>query len=213
MLEQAGARVVLVLGGARSGKSAFAEKLALSSQRSVAFIATATAGDEEMQERIAHHRAARPQHWHTLEEPLDLAGAVRQASSLADVLILDCLTLWTANWLLQQPGLDWEQPVVPGAAFSAQNALKEIETMLAVAHSMSPQQTLIIVSNEVGLGLVPDYPLGRAYRDALGSVNQAVARIAERVYLLVAGIPVDIKRLQEDISLFTSPENPAHGYY
>src|SRR5205823_734377 len=95
-------RLIVILGGARSGKSAFAERLAVSSERSVAFIATATAGDDEMRERIARHRASRPKGWHTLEEPLDLAGAVHTASNLADVLLLDCITLWLANWLSQR---------------------------------------------------------------------------------------------------------------
>src|SRR6266571_5831568 len=97
-------RLIVILGGARSGKSAFAERLAAGSERSVAFIATATAGDDEMRERIARHRASRPKGWYTLEEPLDLARAVRQAAALADVLLLDCITLWLGNVLLQTSG-------------------------------------------------------------------------------------------------------------
>ena len=199
-LSNSGAQLILVLGGARSGKSTFAEKLAASSDRSVAFIATATASDEEMQARIARHRAERPQAWHTIEEPLDLAGAVQRASALADVLLLDCLTLWTSNWLIQQPGFQWDEPVTPGTLFG-EHALKEIETMLRVLRALPAHQTLIIVSNEVGMGLVPEYPLGRAYRDTLGYVNQRVARAAERVYLLVAGIAIDLKRFQEEAVL------------
>ncbi len=94
-------RLVLIIGGARSGKSSFAEQLAASSERPVAFIATATAGDDEMRERIARHRASRRRQWHTLEEPLDLSGAARRASELADVLLLDCVTLWLGNVLSQ----------------------------------------------------------------------------------------------------------------
>jgi adenosylcobinamide kinase / adenosylcobinamide-phosphate guanylyltransferase len=192
----AGARLILVLGGARSGKSTFAEELAANSQRSVAYIATATASDEEMQARILRHRAQRPQAWHTLEEPLDLEGVVRRASSLADVLLLDCLTLWTSNWLMQQTGIDWNEQVVAEMLF-AENALKEVESMLHVLRALPAHKMLIVVSNEVGAGLVPEYALGRAYRDTLGYVNQHLARAAERVYLLVAGIAVDLKRLQE----------------
>jgi adenosylcobinamide kinase/adenosylcobinamide-phosphate guanylyltransferase len=192
-----GARLILVLGGARSGKSTFAEKLAASSQRSVTFIATATASDEEMQIRIARHQAARPHIWHTIEEPLDLVSAVQRASALADVLLLDCLTLWTANWLIQQSGFQWDEQVAPDALFG-ERALIEIEAMLRVLHALPAQKTLIVVSNEVGMGLVPEYPLGRAYRDTLGYVNQHLAHVAERVYLLVAGIAVDLKRLQEE---------------
>jgi adenosylcobinamide kinase/adenosylcobinamide-phosphate guanylyltransferase len=191
-----GARLILVLGGARSGKSTFAEKLAASSQRPVAFIATATPGDAEMQARIARHQAARPRDWHTLEEPLNLANAVQQASKLADVLLLDCLTLWTSNWLLHQTGIDWEQAIAPPALFG-ENVLQEVEAMLRVVRSLPAHYTLIVISNEVGAGLVPEYPLGRVYRDTLGYVNQHLARAAERVYLLTAGIAIDLKRFQE----------------
>jgi adenosylcobinamide kinase/adenosylcobinamide-phosphate guanylyltransferase len=192
-----GAQLILVLGGARSGKSTFAEKLAASSQRPVAFIATATAGDAEMRERITRHQAARPRHWHTLEEPLDLAGAVRQASQLAEILLLDCMTLWTSNWLLRQTDIDWEQEV-SSPALLGENALQEVEAMLRVVRSLPAHYTLIVISNEVGAGLVPPYPLGRVYRDTLGYVNQHLARAAARVYLLTAGIAIDLKRLQEE---------------
>lgn len=195
--EASGARLILILGGARSGKSTFAERLALKSGRSVAFIATATAGDEEMRTRIARHQAERPQGWHTLEEPLDLAGAVRRASALADVLLLDCLTLWTSNWLMQQPDFNQDEELALNP-FLGESALKEVEAMLHVLNSLPSHQTLIAISNEVGLGLVPAYPLGRVYRDTLGYVNQRLARAAERVYLMVAGIAVDLKRLQEE---------------
>ena len=196
-----GARLILVLGGARSGKSTFAEKLAASSRSSVAFIATATASDEEMQARIARHRAERPQTWHTIEEPLDLAGALQRASALADVLLLDCLTLWASNWLMQQPRLPLEGQQVISDPLFGEHALKEIEAMLRVLRSLPAHQSLIVVSNEVGMGLVPEYPLGRVYRDTLGYANQHLARAAERVYLLVAGIAVDLKRLQAEAVL------------
>jgi adenosylcobinamide kinase / adenosylcobinamide-phosphate guanylyltransferase len=200
-------RLVLIIGGARSGKSSFAEQLAASSERPVAFIATATADDDEMRERIARHRASRPRQWHTLEEPLDLSGATRRASELADVLLLDCVTLWLGNVLTQaskQHEKDDEEeakePSLPGRLFD-ESALKEIEALLTVVKSLAPGKTLIVVTNEVGLGVVPAYPLGRLYRDTLGYVNQQLARAADRVYLMVAGIAVDIKRLNEETSL------------
>src|SRR5260370_37544459 len=224
-------RLVLIIGGARSGKSSFAEQLAASSERPVAFIATATAGDDEMRERIARHRASRPRQWHTLEEPLDLSGAIRRANELADVLLLDCVTLWLGNVLSQaskqhesalihpanaasrlvlrtQAGCkekdDKEEEVeelsLPGRLFD-ESALKEIEALLTVVKELAPGKTLIVVTNEVGLGVVPAYPLGRLYRDTLGYVNQQLARAADRVYLMVAGIAVDIKRLNEEASL------------
>src|SRR5260221_5065990 len=199
-------RLVLIIGGARSGKSSFAEQLAASSGRPVAFIATATAGDDEMRERIARHRASRPRQWHTLEEPLDLSGAIRRASALADVLLLDCMTLWLGNVLSQaskqheRDNKEVEELSLPGRLFD-ESALKEIEALLTVVKSLAPGKTLIVVTNEVGLGIVPAYPLGRLYRDTLGYVNQQLARAADRVYLMVAGIAVDIKRLNEEASL------------
>jgi len=199
--QHSGARLFLILGGARSGKSTFAEKLALQSGQSVAVIATATAEDEEMRARIARHQAARPANWRTIEEPLDLSGAVRRASEQADVLLLDCLTLWTSNWLLRQStGLDADR-IDPNQLFGAE-ALQEIETLLEILRALPASKTLLAISNEVGLGIVPAYALGRVYRDTLGYINQYLANAAERVYLLVAGIAVDVKRLQEEASLF-----------
>jgi len=197
--------MVLILGGARSGKSALAEQLAAGSGRSVAFIATAMASDDEMRERIARHRASRPKGWHTLEEPLDLAGAVRQASEVADVLLLDCVTLWLGNVLSQESRQherhdEGEEFYTTGKLFD-ERALKESEAMLGVVQSLGPNKTLIAVTNEVGLGIVPAYPLGRLYRDTLGYVNQRLAQAADRVYLMVAGLAVDIKRLHEEASL------------
>jgi len=180
--------------------------LAASSGRPVAFIATATAGDDEMRERIARHRASRPKGWHTLEEPLDLARAVRQAAELADVVLLDCVTLWLGNVLLQVSGQhaqdeQGEEALHTTSRLFDERALKEIEALLAVVKSLGLNKTLILVTNEVGLGIVPAYPLGRLYRDTLGYVNQRLAQTADRVYLMVAGMAVDIKRLHEEASL------------
>ncbi len=199
-------RLILILGGARSGKSAFAERLAANSGKTVAFIATATAGDDEMRERIARHRASRPPQWHTIEEPHDLAGALRQAYTLADVALLDCVTLWLGNMLLQEPGereRDNQENAEPHSANSLfhERSLQHIAALLAVIQSAQAGKTLIVVSNEVGLGIVPAYPLGRLYRDTLGYVNQRLAQAAERVYLMVAGLAVDIKRLHHEASL------------
>ena len=196
-------RLILILGGARSGKSTFAERLAASGGRPVAFIATATASDVEMLERIARHRASRPKGWHTLEEPLELARAVRQAAELADVVLLDCVTLWLGNVLLQAPGQDeqGEGALYTTSRLFDEGALKECEALFTVLKSLGPNKTLIVVTNEVGLGIVPAYPLGRLYRDTLGYINQRLAEAADRVYLMVAGLAVDIKRLHEEASL------------
>jgi adenosylcobinamide kinase/adenosylcobinamide-phosphate guanylyltransferase len=193
-------RLVLIVGGARSGKSAFAERLALKSSRSVAFIATATAGDEEMRERIARHRAARPAAWYTIEEPLDLTGAVLQASELAHVLLLDCITLWLNNLFTQTSGQhEREERQYAASTLFDEAALQEIEKLLAAVRSFAPGKILLIVTNEVGLGIVPAYPLGRLYRDTLGLLNQRLAQAADRVYLMVAGLGVDLKRLHEEL--------------
>lgn len=199
-------RLILILGGARSGKSTFAERLTTSSGRTAAFIATATADDDEMRARIARHRASRSREWHTIEEPLDLAGAVRQAYKLADVLLLDCVTLWLGNMLSQESGQSESDDKGKGELRITSNLfdewpLKQIEELLAVVQSAGPNKTLIVVTNEVGLGVVPAYPLGRVYRDTLGYVNQRLAQAADRVYLMVAGMAVDIKRLHEEASL------------
>jgi len=195
-------RLILILGGARSGKSAFAERLATNSGRSVVFIATATAGDEEMRQRIIRHRAARPATWHTIEEPLDLASAVLRASELGDVLLLDCITLWLSN-LFAQRGGDHESAEGQYEAnrLFDKAALEETEALLRAAQSLESGRILLIVTNEVGLGIVPPYPLGRLYRDTLGIVNQRLAQEADRVYLMIAGMGVDLKRLSEEGSL------------
>lgn len=193
-------RLILILGGARSGKSAFAEQLAASSGQSVAFIATATASDDEMRARIARHRASRPAHWHTVEEPFDLTGAVQHAAALADILLLDCITLWLSNWLSRQGETSDRDMAVSSPLLDAA-AMQEIQNLLAALASLDPRKTLIVITNEVGLGIVPAYPLGRLYRDTLGLVNQRLAEAAGRVYLLIAGIAVDIKRLREEAVL------------
>jgi len=193
-------RFILILGGARSGKSAFAERLAADSGRSVTFIATATASDDEMRERIAHHRAARPTGWQTIEEPLDMALAVRRAAALADVLLLDCITIWLANWMTQQDYTE-HHALLPAGKLQDNQALSAVDALLDTVASLPENKTLVAVTNEVGLGIVPDHPLGRAYRDTLGYVNQRLAQAANRVYLMVAGMAVDIKRLHEEASI------------
>ncbi len=191
-------KIILILGGARGGKSTFAEQLAWRSERSVAFIATATVGDDDMRARIQRHQAARPQGWHTIEEPLDLARAVQAAAEVADVLLLDCITLWVSNWLFAQEGIDDEE-VVSERYYAG--ALAQIDALLEAFSLLDGRKTLVVVTNEVGLGIVPAYALGRIYRDVLGLVNQHLAAASERVYLMVAGLGVDIKRLHEEAAL------------
>jgi adenosylcobinamide kinase / adenosylcobinamide-phosphate guanylyltransferase len=193
-------RFVLVLGGARSGKSTFAERLATTSGRSVAFIATATASDDEMRQRIAQHQASRPVAWQTIEEPLDLALAVRRAGTLADVLLLDCITIWLSNWMAPEAHIQ-HHALLPAGKLQDNDALSAVDALLDAVASLPTNKTLIAVTNEVGLGVVPMHPLGRAYRDTLGYVNQRLAHAADRVYLMVAGMAVDIKRLHEEAAI------------
>jgi adenosylcobinamide kinase/adenosylcobinamide-phosphate guanylyltransferase len=187
------AAVTLILGGARSGKSAYAEQIAAASGRPVLYLATATAGDEEMAARIAAHRASRPAAWTTVEAPEDLAGAVAAHAREGDVVLVDCLTLWVSNRLLREIGEAAD--AVPVATASALEARLCAETDRLLDRGKAMGVGLILVSNEVGMGLVPPFPLGRVYRDALGRVNQTVARRADAVVLMVAGIPVDLRKL------------------
>lgn len=177
-------RLIFLLGGARSGKSAYAEQWAQQHGGEVLFVATAEALDTEMQERIARHRAARPDGWQTLEAPLNVAAAIRQFAGHYDTLILDCLTLLASNVLLKLPE-DSTQEQADAAL------LDEVDALLATyAHSNA---TWLVISNEVGMGIVPPYRLGRVYRDALGRANQRLAQQADEVRLLVAGLPWILK--------------------
>lgn len=194
------ARLVCILGGARSGKSTFAEQLAIKSECSVAFIATATASDDDMRLRIAHHRATRPQDWLTIEEPLDLVSALTQAAQVADVVLLDCITTWLGNWLWQHGDVDFDKEPALSTRYSIE-ALSAIDSLLATLMTLEARKTLIVVSNEVGMGIHPEYALSRVYRDILGRVNQRIAQTSERVYLMVAGLAVDIKQLHEEATL------------
>jgi len=179
-----GKALILVLGGARSGKSNYAQRLAGEVGHRVLYVATATVGDEEMAERIAHHRAARPSHWHTLEIPTNVGQVLEAKIADAEVVILDCLTLLVSNLMM---GLD----EMTGADILEARVQAELDALIRVYEAHSA--TFIIVSNEVGMGIVPAYPLGRVYRDVLGKANQWLAMLADRVILMVAGLPLVIK--------------------
>lgn len=178
-----GKKLTLVLGGARSGKSAYAQSVIEKSHQPVLFVATATAGDKEMADRIAAHRANRPSSWKTIEAPLHVGEAIQNAEVTPWVLI-DCITLLVSNILLSCP-----EPF--DEVLFKEKMDQEIEAILC-AYQHHPGEWYI-VSNEVGLGLVPPYELGRYYRDGLGRANQALARAADQVLFMVAGIPTIIK--------------------
>lgn len=174
--------LTLILGGARSGKSSFVEKIARDSGKSVLYIATAAAGDDEMAERIRNHQASRPAGWHTLECPFNIGRHLDV--SPVEVVIVDCITLLVSNILLSFPE---ETP----AETITNKVSMEVDELIGAKSRFGGQW--LVVSNEVGLGLVPPYPQGRIYRDLLGRANQSLAQAAERVILMVAGIPMVIK--------------------
>ena len=168
--------VTLIGGGARSGKSRFAIEYAENRFRRLAFVATAKAGDEEMKARIGRHQSERGHRWTTLEEPLSIVEAMVREAPRFDVFVVDCLTLWLSNVLLD-PRLD------PGAE------VKRLIDHLGRADSSNT----ILVTNEVGCGIVPENDLARRYRDLVGGANQAVGKLAAEIYWMVFGVPVPVK--------------------
>ncbi len=189
-------KLILILGGARSGKSTYAENLAKElGGDAVLYVATSEVKDEEMRQRIEKHRAARSQAWRTLEAPNDLVKKITQGLNDEKVVLIDCLTLFVSNTLLETtaPVEDvFDPPSSDPFNPEIENRLMEEMETLVKNHRQSGVDT-IIVSNEVGLGLVPPYELGRAYRDMLGRANQYLASQADEVYFLVAGIPMKVK--------------------
>jgi adenosylcobinamide kinase/adenosylcobinamide-phosphate guanylyltransferase len=165
--------VTLVLGGVRSGKSHYAQEMGERAGR-VVFVATAQAGDDEMQAKVDRHRSGRPQQWKTVEEPLALAEVIAHHGPACDLMIIDCLTFFAANLL--------------DAKVDEQVAINALSLAL-----QSPPCSVVLVSNEVGSGVVPEYPSGRRFRDLLGEINQIIARVASNVLLLVAGLPLVLK--------------------
>lgn len=167
-------RSVLILGGARSGKSRYAQKLAEASGKTSVLIATADAGDDEMAERIEKHRAERAAHWRVVEEQIDLAGVLSREAAADRVLVVDCLTLWLSNLMC--------------AAKDADTAISALAAALARLDG-----TVIFVTNEIGLGIVPESKLGRAFRDAQGRLNQSLAAACDTVLFIAAGLPLQLK--------------------
>ncbi len=166
----------LILGGVRSGKSRLAERLAAGSGLPVTYVATATARDDEMRARIAAHRARRPAHWQVIEEPVELARALREHAGAGQCVLVDCLTLWLTNLLTaQEEGL----------------LRRERAALLAALPSLRGE--IILVGNETNMGVIPLGELSRRYCDEAGRLHQDIARICERVLLTVAGLPVPVK--------------------
>lgn len=166
--------MVFILGGARSGKSGFALKTASAIPGRKAFIATAQALDDEMGQRIARHKAERSTEWQSFEEPVCLGDLITRIQEAYDVLLIDCLTLWVTNIML------------------GDNAVEGQSRLLLDALSAC-RSSVFVVSNEVGLGIVPDNRLTREFRDIAGTLNQKVAAVADEVYFMAAGLPLKIK--------------------
>lgn len=178
--------ILFVTGGARSGKSTFAEHLARHSGAAVFYLATMEAGDDELRDRIQRHQSRRPESWTTIEEPLEIGAAL--AATPSDVCVLiDCVSLWVTNRLMalgtDEPDLD---------AIAALEAALDVEVDALIAAARAREGTTIAVTNEVGTGIVPPYPLGRVYRDVLGRVNQRISRAADRAWLLVSGRALEL---------------------
>jgi adenosylcobinamide kinase / adenosylcobinamide-phosphate guanylyltransferase len=174
--------MTFILGGARAGKSRFAQELAAKLKKRVLFVATCQPLDEEMSARIKAHQRSRPRDWKTLEVPTDVAKAMRGKIGAAEVVILDCLTLLISN-------------IMGAEEADAETLEKKVNAELEdlIDFVKMAKAHFIIVSNEVGLGVVPPYRAGRVYRDVLGTANQMLARNADEVYFMVAGIPIQIK--------------------
>lgn len=172
------AKVVLITGGARSGKSRFAERLAGEFPPLRGYLATAQAKDQEMAERIGRHRARRGGEWATVEEPLELCRAVGEHQGRFSVILVDCLTLWISNLLFRHPA-------------GADGVLTEVARLTATFSTLTTP--LILVTNEVGMGIVPEHPLARRFRDLAGEANEMVAAAADEVWVAISGIPLKLK--------------------
>ena len=184
-------RCVLITGGARSGKSRFAQELAVRVNEPVLFVATAQAGDEEMQERIQRHKKARPASWNTLEATTNIGSQISQEIAGARVVIIDCIALLVNNVFNQYSDPSGEQTAAP---LIEEKVIGEINELVECINKNDAR--FIIVTNEIGLGLVPISRIGRLYRDVMGKANQRLAQEAEEVYVMLAGLPVQIKPSQ-----------------
>jgi adenosylcobinamide kinase / adenosylcobinamide-phosphate guanylyltransferase len=181
-------KITLLLGGARSGKSHWAQETARKTATKVLFVATATADDEDMRLRIAKHKQDRPSTWRTLEAPTRIGRQIEEAAGDAELVIIDCITLLVNNVFCR-----YDEKTFDTIEDSVLEKQVVSETQELIACLKKVNASFIIVSNEVGLGVVPAYRMGRLYRDCLGRANQMLAQTADEVFLLVAGIPMTVK--------------------
>jgi adenosylcobinamide kinase/adenosylcobinamide-phosphate guanylyltransferase len=187
--------LILVTGGARSGKSKFAEQYITHLGKEAIYIATAQIYDEEMKQRMVLHQNRRDESgypWKTIVEPYDLASVLHGLNvegTTAPLVLVDCLTLWLSNWLLLWLGDGSVQSEKQRLQQSAEELIEKLNQAL-----MEYSGTVVLVTNEVGAGIVPEYPLGRLYRDWAGMMNQRIANLCEQVFLVTSGIPLELKR-------------------
>ncbi|MFC1936326.1 bifunctional adenosylcobinamide kinase/adenosylcobinamide-phosphate guanylyltransferase [Chloroflexota bacterium] len=180
-------KLTLILGGARSGKSSFAQQVAEESAMEVVYIATARAIDEEMIRRIEKHKQERPKDWKTLEIPISLAERIKKIPIKADIVILDCLTVLVNNIFIENT----DDVDNPDQEILEEKGFQEVKDLLSTIKES--EADWLVVSNEVGFGLVPPYPIGRLYRDVLGGANKLLAKEADEVILIIAGIPMKLQ--------------------
>lgn len=188
-------QIILCYGGARSGKSEFAERLALATKGPKAYVATSQAFDEEMVDRIKKHQERRGKIWNNFEVPLHLADEWENISQSADVILIDCLTMFTTNHMMAYGSIRGQED----ANRLEQTILSELDTLLDSIQSCEGK-TVIFVTNEIGLGIVPDNKLARYFRDIAGRVNRAVASVADKLYLTISGVTIELKSQEVHIN-------------
>lgn len=196
--------LILILGGARSGKSAEAVRIARENEDGrVLFVATAEPGDDEMRLRIEKHRAERPAHWHTLEAPRRVGKAIGRQSQVYTTIVVDCITLLVSNLLVDKPD--------PYAEAVRESVDREIDEIVRAAVELPFASRTVVVSNEVGTGMAPLTPLGRAFRDLVGQANQTLAAASDRAVLMVAGLPLVLKGEESQRRVTTTLESVANA--
>ena len=188
-------QIILCSGGARSGKSEFAERLALATAGRKAYVATGQAFDEEMIDRIKKHQERRGEIWNNFEVPLHLAKEWQTISQSADVILIDCLTMFTTNHMMAHGSIQRQQDANQLEA----TVIAELETLLTSIKSCE-DKTVIFVTNEIGLGIVPDNKLARYFRDIAGRVNRTVATAADKLYVTISGVTIELKSQEVHIN-------------
>lgn len=189
-------KIIFITGGARSGKSSFALNMASELEGGKAFIATAQALDEEMRERIERHRMARGREWKTIEEPIEIAEAVKGLGGDYSAAIIDCITLWLSNLMMKEHTIvksPLDPPLPKGGMGGLEAFPMQVADILQSLEEAGKSITLYIVSNEVGMGIVPENEIARRFRDYAGTLNRKIAEAADEVFLMVSGIPMRIK--------------------